>query len=208
VEVTIPIYDRFNALDVIGPYEVLRHLPDTRVVLVAAEPGPISTEDGAVTLLAEHSLSEAPAPDVVLVPGGAGEATVREGGPIMDWLVEVNKTSEYTASVCTGALILAAAGLLTGRRATTYWLALDQLSSLGAEAVRERFVFDGKFATSAGVSAGIDMSLALAARIAGDAVAQTIQLAIEYDPQPPFDAGSEFSAPAASVEWLRKRSRF
>jgi len=142
------------------------------------------------------------------VPGGPGEVAARAGGPVLEWLTEVDRTSTWTTSVCTGSLILAAAGLLDGKRATSHWLALEQLGRLGAEPVAERVVFDGKYVTAAGVSAGIDMALALAARVAGDTVAQAIQLGIEYDPQPPFDAGSPHKAPAEVVELLRARSRF
>jgi transcriptional regulator GlxA family with amidase domain len=132
----------------------------------------------------------------------------RAGEPVLEWLRKVDQTSTWTTSVCTGSLILAAAGLLAGKRATSHWLALDQLGRLGARAVSERVVFDGKIVTAAGVSAGIDMALALAARVAGDAVAQAIQLGIEYDPQPPFDAGSPEKAPPEVVELLRGGSRF
>jgi putative intracellular protease/amidase len=204
----ILLYDGFTALDAIGPYEVLSRLPGARVTFVAAEPGPVHTDNRMLTLLAEASLADVPAPDVVLVPGGPGEVAARAGGPALDWLRAAHETSTWTTSVCTGSLILAAAGLLDGKRATSHWLALEKLAELGAVAVEERVIFDGKVVTGAGVSAGIDMALALAARIAGDAVAQAIQLGIEYDPQPPFDAGSPNSAPAEIVALLRSRSRF
>jgi transcriptional regulator GlxA family with amidase domain len=161
-----------------------------------------------LTLIAERSIAEVTAPDIVLVPGGPGEVAARAGGEVLEWLRAVDATSTWTTSVCTGSLILAAAGMLEGRRATSHWLALDRLREMGAEAVSERVVFDGKIVTGAGVSAGIDMALALAGKIAGVAVAQAIQLGIEYDPQPPFDAGSPSTAPAEVVEALRARSRF
>jgi transcriptional regulator GlxA family with amidase domain len=161
-----------------------------------------------LTLIAERSLAEVTEPDIVLVPGGPGEVAARAGGATLDWLTQADRTSTWTTSVCTGSLILAAAGLLDGKRATSHWLAIDELRRLGAEPVDERVVFDGKLVTAAGVSAGIDMALALAARVAGDTVAQAIQLGIEYDPQPPFDAGSPSKAPAEVVELLRNRSRF
>lgn len=208
MNIAILLYDKFTALDAIGPYEVLSRLPDATVTFVAAEAGPVRTDNGMLTLLAERSLDELREPDVLLVPGGPGEVAARAGGAALDWLREADRTSTWTTSVCTGSLILAAAGLLDGRRATTHWLAFDELRRLGAEPVDERVVFDGKRVTAAGVSAGIDMALALAARIAGDAVAQAIQLGIEYDPQPPFDAGSPHKAPAEIVELLRSRSRF
>ena len=208
MNIAIVLYDKLTALDAIGPYEVLSRLPGATLQFVAAEPGPVRTDNGMLTLLAEHSLADAAQPDIVLVPGGPGEVAARAGGAVLEWLTEVDRTSTWTTSVCTGSLILAAAGLLDGRRATSHWLALDELGRLGAEAVQERVVFDGKYATAAGVSAGIDMALALAARIAGDTVAQAIQLGIEYDPQPPFDAGSPHKAPADAVELLRARSRY
>ncbi len=204
----ILLYDGFTALDAIGPYEVLSRLPGARATFVAAEPRPVRTDNGMLELVAERSLRDVPAPDVVLVPGGPGEVAARAGGPALDWLRAAHETSTWTTSVCTGSLILAAAGLLDGRRATSHWLALDKLRELGADAVSERVVFDGKLVTAAGVSAGIDMALALAARIAGDGVAQAIQLGIEYDPQPPFDAGSPEKAPAELVARLRDNSRF
>jgi len=175
----ILLYDGFTALDAIGPYEVLSRLPGARATFVAAEAGPVRTDNRMLSVSAECSLDELPAPEIVLVPGGPGEVAARAGGPALDWLRSAHETSTWTTSVCTGSLILAAAGLL-----------------------------DGKIATAAGVSAGIDMALALAARIAGDDVAQAIQLGIEYDPQPPFDAGSPQKAPQEIVAMLRANSRF
>jgi putative intracellular protease/amidase len=206
MNIAIVLYDRFTALDAIGPYEVLSRLPGASVAFVAAEAGPVSTDNGMLTVLAEHSLERAPQPDIVLVPGGPGEVAARAGGAVLDWLKEADRTSTWTTSVCTGSLILAAAGLLEGKRATSHWLAIEVLRRLGAEPVDERVVFDGKLVTAAGVSAGIDMALTLAASIAGDTIAQAIQLGIEYDPQPPFDAGSPEKAPAEVVELLRSRS--
>jgi transcriptional regulator GlxA family with amidase domain len=208
MDIAILLYERVTALDAIGPYEVLSRLPGARATFVAVESGPVKTDNGMLTLVAEGSLQDAGEPDIVLVPGGPGEVAARAGGAALDWLRSVHETSAWTTSVCTGSLILAAAGLLDGKRATSHWLALEQLRALGAEPVSERVVFDGKIVTAAGVSAGIDMALTLAARIAGEEVAQAIQLGIEYDPQPPFDAGSPAKAPAAIVEGLRAYSRF
>jgi putative intracellular protease/amidase len=208
MNVAILLYDRFTALDAIGPYEVLSRLPGASVTFVAAEPGPVVNDKGMLTLIAESAIDEVTAPDIVLVPGGPGEVAARAGGPMLEWLRAVHERSEWTTSVCTGSLILASAGLLEGTRATSHWLALEKLGELGAEPVADRVVFDGKIVTAAGVSAGIDMALALAARIAGDEVAQAIQLGIEYDPQPPFNAGSPKTAPAELVELLRSNSRF
>jgi putative intracellular protease/amidase len=208
MNIAILLYDRFTALDAIGPYEVLSRLPGASLTFVAAEPGPVRTDNGMLTLLAERSIDEVRRPDIVLVPGGPGEVAARAGGPVLGWLRAAHQTSRWTTSVCTGSLILAAAGLLEGKRATSHWLALGELGALGAEPAAERVVFDGKIVTGAGVSAGIDMALALAARVAGEQVAQAIQLGIEYDPQPPFDAGSPLTAPAEIVEALRARARF
>jgi putative intracellular protease/amidase len=204
----ILLFDGFTALEAIGPYEVLSRLPGARTTFVAFERGPVRTDNDMLSLVADGSLAEMTAPDIVLVPGGPGEVAERAGGPALEWLGEVDRTSRWTASVCTGSLILAAAGLLDGKRATSHWLALDKLAELGALAVNERVVFDGKMVTAAGVSAGIDMALTLASEIAGEQVAQAIQLGIEYDPQPPHDAGAPHKAPAEIVELLRGRSRF
>ena len=208
MQIAIVLYDRFTALDAIGPYEVLSRLPGAELAFVASEAGEVRTDNGLLTVVAERALAEMRAPDIVLVPGGPGEVGARAGGEVLEWLRAAHETSTWTTSVCTGSLILGAAGLLDGKRATSHWLALETLRSLGADAVGERVVFDGKIATAAGVSAGIDMALALAARIAGEQVAQAIQLGIEYDPQPPFDAGSPEKAPADVVALLRGRSRF
>jgi transcriptional regulator GlxA family with amidase domain len=204
----ILLYDGFTALDAIGPYEVLSQLPGGSVTFVAAEAGPVRTDNGMLTVQAERSLAEVRAPEIVLVPGGPGEVAERAGGPALDWLRAAHETSTWTTSVCTGSLILAAAGLLAGKRATGHWLAMEKLGELGAQPVAERFVIEGKIVTAAGVSAGIDMALALVAQIAGEQVAQAIQLGIEYDPQPPFDSGSPHKAPAEIVAWLRGNSRF
>jgi transcriptional regulator GlxA family with amidase domain len=208
MDIAVVLYDRVTALDAIGPYEVLSRLPGSTVSFVGAEAGAVRTDNGMLGLLADVALADAPRPEVVLVPGGPGEVAARAGGPMLAWLREAHETSTWTTSVCTGSLVLAAAGILEGRRATGHWLALEQLRALGAEPVQERVVFDGKIVTAAGVSAGIDMALALAERIAGREVAQAIQLGIEYDPDPPLDAGSPSKAPPAIVAALRSRSRF
>jgi transcriptional regulator GlxA family with amidase domain len=208
MQIVIALFPRFTALDAVGPYEVLNSLPGAEVGFAAAQAGPVRNESGNLTLTADAALADVPHPDIVLVPGGPGTEELTEGDPILDWLWAADQTSTWTTSVCTGSLILARAGLLTGRRATTHWTAEVELGRLGAEAVSERVVFDGKYVTAAGVSSGIDMALALAGRIAGDETAQTIQLGIEYDPQPPYDAGSPGKAPAAVTSRIRARSRF
>jgi putative intracellular protease/amidase len=208
MQIVIPLFDRFAPLDAVGPYQVLVHLPGATVVFAAEHRGGFSDEQGTFTLQAQASFDDVPHPDVIVVPGGSGEARQLRPGPLQDWLLEADKTSTWTTSVCTGALILARAGLLAGREATSNWQALEELERLGAKVLRERYVFDGKYVTAAGVSAGIDMALALAARIAGDDVAMAIQLGIEYDPRPPFNAGSPGTAPAHLVAAARAASRF
>jgi transcriptional regulator GlxA family with amidase domain len=208
INIAVLLYDGFTALDAIGPYEVLSRLPSASLTFVAAEAGPVRSDNGMLTLVAGHSIEDITSPEIVLVPGGPGEVAARAGGSMLEWLGTAHQTSTWTTSVCTGSLILAAAGLLDGKRATSHWLALGELRRLGAEPISERVVFDGKIVTAAGVSAGIDMALALAARIAGEKVAQAIQLGIEYDPQPPFDAGSPQKAPTEIVAAARGRSRF
>jgi putative intracellular protease/amidase len=208
MDIAILIYDRFTALDAVGPYEVLSRLPGARVTFVAEHTGPTRTDTRRLTLLAETTIDDLSRPEMVLVPGGPGQAALMDDGRVHSWLRAADSSSTWTASVCTGSLILAAAGLLDGKRATSNWQALEELGSLGVEVVPERVVFDGKYATSAGVTAGIDMALSLAAKIAGEKVAQAIQLGIEYDPDPPFDAGSPAKAPTEVLEAVLANSRF
>ncbi|WNM31595.1 DJ-1/PfpI family protein [Streptomyces sp. Li-HN-5-11] len=208
MQIAVVLYDRFTALDAVGPYEVLSRIPGAETVFVAEHTGPVRTDTGALGMVADRSLTEVTRPDVLVVPGGPGQSDLMEHEPLLNWLRAVDATSTWTASVCTGSLLLAAAGLLEGRRATSHWLALDQLTAYGARPTGERVVVDGKYVTGAGVSAGIDMGLTLLGRIGGDDLAQTIQLTTEYDPQPPYDAGAPHKAPAHLVESLRSRSRF
>lgn len=208
MQIVIPLFDRFTALDAVGPHQVLHHLPDAEVIFAAERVRGITDESGTLTLQSQAAYADVPGPDIIVVPGGPGQAAQMTPGPLQDWLIEADKTSTWTTSVCTGALILAAAGLLDGRAATTYWLALDELGRLGATAKRERYVFDGKYVTGAGVSAGIDMALALAGRVAGDEVAKSIQLGIEYDPHPPYQSGSPATASQETIAPFVAGSRF
>ncbi|MFF7728733.1 DJ-1/PfpI family protein [Streptomyces sp. NPDC008001] len=202
MQIAVLLYPGFTALDAIGPVDVLGRLPGAEVVLVAERTGPVRNETGTVGLVADASLAEVTSPGIVVVPGAPDPGGQMRPGPVAEWLQQVDRTTTWTTSVCTGSLILAAAGLLTGRRATSHWLFLDELASYGAEATGERVVTDGKYVTAAGVSSGIDMGLTLVGRIAGDRAAQSVQLLIEYDPQPPYDAGSPQKAPAGLVaEW-------
>ena len=204
MDVAIPIFDRLTALDAVGPYEVLSRLPGARVRFLAAEPGPKRTENAMLALIADGALESLAEPEVIVVPGGYGTRALMEDETILGWLRRAHESSAWTTSVCTGSLLLAAAGILDGLEATTHWMSLDILARYGARPVSRRVVEQGKVITAAGVSSGIDMALTLAARIAGDEVAQAIQLGIEYDPQPPFQAGSVDKAPEAVVAMVRR----
>jgi putative intracellular protease/amidase len=191
MDIAILIYDGFTALDAVGPYEVLSCLPNAKVHFVAKDVGPIRTHTKALSLMADFKLSELPHPDILVIPGGTkGTVTASKDESILTWISKAHESSEWTTSVCTGALILGAAGILKGLKATTHWYARNLLSQFGAEYTEDRVVRQGKVITAAGVSAGIDMALHLAGEIAGKELAQVIQLLIEYDPQPPFDSGS------------------
>jgi transcriptional regulator GlxA family with amidase domain len=203
MEIALLLYDGMASLDAIGPYEVLRNVPGWEVRTVAPRAGEVRDERGTLGLIADHPLAEVTAPDVILVPGGRGNRPLMKDEALLDWLRAVDRETKWTTSVCTGSLLLGAAGLLEGKRATTNWLELDTLRELGADAVGGRFVEDGKTITAAGVTAGIDMALHLVAREVGPEVAQAIQLGIEYDPDPPFDSGSPEKAPAEIVELVR-----
>jgi transcriptional regulator GlxA family with amidase domain len=207
MQIAILIFDGLTALDAIGPYEVLTRLPGAELRFVAEEAGTKRTDTGTLGVQADLALADVDAPDVVLVPGGKGSRPLMRDPQMLEWLRSVHESSTWTTSVCTGALVLGAAGILDGKRATTHWAYLDRLSEFGAQPVTERVVADGKVITAAGVSAGIDMALTLAARIAGEPVAQAIQLGMEYDPAPPFDAGSPSKAPPEAIELIRAAER-
>jgi putative intracellular protease/amidase len=206
MDIAIPLFDRFTALDAVGPYEVLSRLPGAKVTFLAEQPGPVQTETEMLSLLAEASFDDLPRPEVMVVPGGFGNRDLLEDSGLVDWIRTAHETTTWTTSVCTGSLLLAAAGVLDGVDATTHWLARDQLRELGAVPVEERVVERGKVITAAGVSAGIDMALTLVARIVNDDLAQAIQLGIEYDPQPPFAAGTPDKAPQPIVDLVRQAS--
>ena len=205
MQIAIPLYDRFTALDAVGPYEVLSRLPGATVTFVGERTGPVRTDTGALAVTVDATLDDLDAPDVVVVPGGPGTRAMLEPGPLHAWIRAVHPTTQWTTSVCTGSLILGTAGVLEGLDATTHWGALDELAPLCATAVGDRrIVPQGKVVTAAGVSAGIDMALWLAAQVAGDDVAKAIQLGIEYDPQPPFDSGSTATADPELVAFVRE----
>jgi len=200
MQIALVLYPKFTVLDIIGPFQALVDVPGHEVVFVAEEAGPVVDHTGQCPLVARASLSEVSSPDVVVVPGG----TSREfEGPVSEWLRDVYPSATWITSVCTGSIFLAAAGLLDGLDAATHWAWTAHLEKYGARYTEDRVVERGKIITSAGVSSGIDMALTLLARMDGPEVAQAVQLAIEYDPQPPFDAGSTAKAPPEIVDLVR-----
>lgn len=199
MQIAIVLYPGFTALDFIGPYETLHYLPDAEVRFVWHEPGPVTADSGVLTVGATHSFAETPSPDIILVPGGPTTFEHARDEAVLAWLRKADATSTWTTSVCSGSVLLAAAGLLEGRKATSHWIVVPMLKTFGVSAVGdERVVHQGKYVTAAGVSAGIDLGLWLAGQIAGEAKAKAIQLGIEYDPQPPFDSGHISKASAAT----------
>ncbi len=194
METAVLLFDDVNALDVVGPCEVVSNIPDMVMKYVAKEPGPKKT-DVHLKLTADHAISDISTPDILLIPGGQGIKSIIGDKQIINWITNCHKTTKWMVSVCTGALLLGAAGILKGLKATTHWISLPSLKNFGAEPQKQRVVIDGKVITCAGVSAGIDMALTLTSLIAGETTAQAIQLAIEYDPVPPFGSGSPDKAP-------------
>ena len=189
-QIAIYLYPGLSALDAVGPFEVLSRMPNTEVRFVGKEVGPLITEGGALLLGVTHTLADTPSPDLVLVPGGTTTPSQMVDDEVLNWLRKAHETTTWTCSVCTGALILGAAGILKGLPATTHWYKMGVLRIMGAKPQPdERIVRSGKVITSAGVSAGIDLALWLAGEIVGRERAEAIQLAIEYDPRPPFDTG-------------------
>ncbi|WP_371778228.1 DJ-1/PfpI family protein [Streptosporangium subroseum] len=207
MRIVIPLFDRFTALDAVGPYEVLKFLPGAEVVFAAAGSGPVRDASQWLAITADATFADIDSCDVLLVPGGPGTRGLLQDGELLGWIRRMHRGSSWTTSVCTGSLLLGAAGLLTGLSATTHWGAVDVLESFGATYTAERVVFQGKIVTAAGVSSGIDMALALAARITDRTTAEAIQLAIEYDPRPPFDAGSPAKASQAVKDLLSRGIR-
>jgi putative intracellular protease/amidase len=203
MRIVVPLFEGFTALDAVGPYEVLSRLPGVRLTFAAAETGPVRSDTGMLAITADARLVDVDNCDVLVVPGGPGTRRLMHDPELTSWIRRVHETTQWTTSVCTGSLLLGGAGLLEGLDATTHWSAVDLLESFGARYVTERVVVRGKVVTGAGVSAGIDMALSLAELIAGDDLARAIQLAIEYDPQPPFDCGSVAKAGPALVDQIR-----
>lgn len=202
MQIAIPIFPKLTALDAIGPYEVLQRLPKSELLFVGHEPGTIRTDNGFLGLEVDASFEAVPAPDVIVFPGGVGTRSLMRDERVLQWLRRAHQTTRFTTSVCTGALVLGAAGLLDGLEATTHWGAYEVLESTGAKPVATRVVehLDRRIITAAGVSSGIDMALRLAELLVDTTAAQAMQLMIEYDPQPPFDAGSVSKVDAAVMQ--------
>jgi putative intracellular protease/amidase len=205
VEIALLSFPDMTAMDAMGPYEVLSRLPEARLRFVAAKKGLITTDTGMLTFQAEASIDEIEAADVLVVPGGPARAVgaVMQHQPTLDWISKIHQNSRYTVSVCTGSWILGAAGILKGKRAGCHWLGIDALEQFGAEPCSDRVVVDGKIWTAGGVTSGIDMALAFAAEVAGEEFAQILQLALQYDPKPPFKGGTPESAPQHIVQLAR-----
>jgi transcriptional regulator GlxA family with amidase domain len=204
MQIACLVYEGLTALDIIGPYEVLCRVPDSELRFVARRRGQVRTDTGAFGIVVDHAMADLPNPDVFVIPGGLeGTFAAARDEETLDWVRSAHESSRFSTSVCTGALILGAAGVLKGLRATTHWAAAALLDAHGATYTEERVVQEGRVITAAGVSAGIDMALHLAAQLSGEAAAKMIQLAIEYDPQPPFDAGAPSKAGADLVAAAR-----
>lgn len=206
MDIGFVVYPRHTPLDLIGPWEVLARLPGASTHLIWTRPGPVQADRG-VEIGAAVSFADAPPLDLLLVPGGPGQISLMKHSLLMEFIRDCAQTSGWVCSVCTGALLLAQSGVLRGRRAATHWLARDTLRGFGVEVVNDRYIVDGKFATAAGPSAGIDLALELVRRIAGDQIACEIELQIEYDPAPPLGCGSPAKAPADVVARLRAGAR-
>jgi transcriptional regulator GlxA family with amidase domain len=207
MNIVILLFDRLTALDAVGPYEVLVRLPGAQLTFVAPTRGELRSDNRRLGLVADASLDEVTACDLLVVPGGFGGRLLERDRHFLEWLRTIDATTRITAGVCTGSILLAAAGLLAGRRANTHWAHRHRLAEHGAIPTPERIVRDGKYATAAGVSAGIDLALALAMELAGPEVAADIQLTIEYDPRPPLDCGDASRAPAERRDRIVARAR-
>ncbi|MDH3623040.1 MAG: DJ-1/PfpI family protein [Myxococcales bacterium] len=190
MDIAIALFDQVTALDAVGPYEVLQRLPDAELKFVGHQKGEVRTDNGFLGLTVDYTFDELLNPEIILVPGGIGTRALIHDEVILDWIRAAHGTSKYTTSVCTGSLLLAAAGILHGLEATTHFSARQILSKYGAKPVEDRVVHQGKIITAAGVSSGIDMALELAERLTDANTAKALQLMIEYDPQPPYDAGA------------------
>ena len=206
LKIAILLFDDFTALDVVGPYEVLSKIPNSKVYMVAVKPGLYKDIKG-LQISADYSLKDIGNPDILIIPGGFGIDSLLNNQEIISWLQDAYISSKWTVSVCSGALLLGAAGILKDCKATTHWNRKEQLAKYGANIQNERYFKDGKIITSAGVSAGIDMSLYLLSLVVNENYAKAVQLGMEYDPQPPFDSGSPEKAPEEIVDKIRQSNK-
>jgi transcriptional regulator GlxA family with amidase domain len=198
MKIVILLFDNYTALDIVGPYEVLNKLPNSKIYLVGLEKREYKDTYG-LKISADNSIDEISEADILLIPGGSGIDNLLNNEEVLDWIRRIDSTTKWTVSVCSGSLLLAQTGLLDGKNCTTHWRRKVQLQRFNVTVKNERYIQDGKFITSAGVSAGIDMALYLVSKIAGDQTAMMFQLAMEYDPKPPFDCGSPDKVPKQSL---------
>jgi len=192
LQIAVPLFDGFTALDAVGPYEVLQRIPTFDITFVGHARGEVRSENGMLGLVVDATFEELPAPDVLVFPGGVGTRALQRDERVLEWVRRAHAGTRYTTSVCTGSLVLGAAGLLQGLTATTHWACYGELAAHGAEPTAQRVVehLDRRIITAAGVSSGIDMALRLTELLVDGTAARAAQLMIEYDPQPPFDCGS------------------
>ena len=203
MKIVILLFDNYTALDIVGPYEVLNKLPNSKIYLVGLEKREYKDTYG-LKISADNSIDEISEADILLIPGGFGIDNLLKSEEVLDWIRRIDSTTKWTVSVCSGSLLLAQTGLLDGKNCTTHWRRKEQLQRFNVTVKNERYIQDGKFITSAGVSAGIDMALYLVSKIAGDQTAMMFQLAMEYDPKPPFDCGSPDKVPKAMLDKFNK----
>ena len=204
MKVVFLLYEGMTALDLVGPHEILSRLPGAETKRVAIKQGLVRSDSGLI-LEADSCLSDTQQADILVVPGAGNATTLKDSPAVLEWIKQIHAGATWTTSICTGSLILGAAGILEGLKATTHWAAFERLHRWGAQPVHSRVVEDGMVITAAGVSAGIDMALTLCSKIAGPEFAQAMQLALEYDPEPPFDAGSPQKAPKKILKSLKER---
>ena len=203
MKIVILLFDNYTALDLVGPYEVLNKLPDSKIYLAGIERKEYKDTYG-LRILADNSIDEISEADILLIPGGSGIDNLLKNKEVLDWIRKIDSITKWTVSVCSGSLLLAQAGLLDGKNCTTHWRRKEHLRRFNVTVKNERYIQDGKIITAAGVSAGIDMALYLVSKIGGDKIAMMFQLAIEYDPKPPFNCGSPDKVPKEMLDKFNK----
>ncbi len=204
MKVAALLFDKLTLLDIVGPTEVVSWIPDVEILWVGKEKGPVKAVPTGLSVTVEHTLDDVSSADILMIPGGPGVRQLLQDEAHLNWIRQIHETTTWTTSICTGSLLLGAAGLLTGLTATTHWNAVQMLATFGATYSEDRVIPQGKIVTSAGVSSGIDMALWLMGQLVGDDAAKAAQLCIEYDPQPPYNAGAPSKAGAAVVAHARE----